>query len=335
MRRVPFVLSEGVISPKSTGVYYNPEINALQVTNANIKVSFYSDHSQTMPPTITADNLEYERTYPTQELRFRVPTLLTDFSDLADHGVVSTTEKAKWDKAVQGVIEDTSILRPAIDRSGEYEANPTIRMPHIPLPSEYVPSSRKINGRELTEDLVFDTGTTYTAGNTGISINATNSTISHYQPNITYSQGTLNLFNGDSFTVIEGISLDEFGHVTQITSKTYTVAVGGASELFIIPDITSLTIRDGENKTISVVTKPNATVSVVGATGICSATVTSSDLVTGIHKITCVGLTNMRAGTGSVAITAKEGATTKTATISVTGNPIDPLTITSISPSSI
>jgi hypothetical protein len=40
-------------------------------------------------------NASYRQEYPySQEMRFRIPTLLTDFSDLAEVGAVSVTEKA-------------------------------------------------------------------------------------------------------------------------------------------------------------------------------------------------------------------------------------------------
>lgn len=40
-------------------------------------------------------NASYIQEYPySQEMRFRIPTLLTDFSDLAEVGAVSVTEKA-------------------------------------------------------------------------------------------------------------------------------------------------------------------------------------------------------------------------------------------------
>lgn len=140
--------------------------------------------------------------------------------------------------------------------------------------------------------------------------------------------------NGDTFTAIESILLDEYGHVTQIISKTYKVAVGGI-ELFIVTDPTSMTIAEGESKDITVITKPGATITTTGASGICSASVTESDLVNGVHKITCLGYVNMKNGSSPMTITTREGVVTKTSIVTITGAPTDPLTITSLTPTMI
>lgn len=95
LRRIPYVSTSEVSIPQNNGVYYNSETNCLQLADTRVKVSFYSNHDVPMPPSITAANPEYEKTYPEEALRFRIPTLLTDFSDLVEHGVVSTTEKAR------------------------------------------------------------------------------------------------------------------------------------------------------------------------------------------------------------------------------------------------
>lgn len=56
-------------------------------------------------------------------------------------------------------------------------------------------------------------------------INKTNSTISHKVPTISKAYGTANLKTGDFFTAIEQITLDAYGHVVGVISKTYTVNV--------------------------------------------------------------------------------------------------------------
>lgn len=56
-------------------------------------------------------------------------------------------------------------------------------------------------------------------------INKTDSTISHKVPTISKAYGTTNLKPGDFFTAIEQITLDAYGHVVGIVSKTYTVNV--------------------------------------------------------------------------------------------------------------
>ena len=56
-------------------------------------------------------------------------------------------------------------------------------------------------------------------------INKTDSTISHKVSTISKASGTTNLRPGDTFTAIEQITLDAYGHVVGIVSKTYTVSV--------------------------------------------------------------------------------------------------------------
>ena len=158
-------------------------------------------------------------------MRFRIPTLLTDFSDLAEVGAVSVTEKALWNRAVQRVTEDSIATDPYIDREGDNVTNPTLVLPPIPRPGSFLSSDCKINGIPITENTVVDVGTVYTAGNDGIVINKTDSTISHKVPIISKAYGTTNLKPGDFFTAIEQITLDAYGHVVGIVSKTYTVNV--------------------------------------------------------------------------------------------------------------
>jgi hypothetical protein len=56
-------------------------------------------------------------------------------------------------------------------------------------------------------------------------INKTDNTISHKVLTPSTAHGTTNLRPGDTFTAIEQITLDAYGHVVGIVSKTYTVNV--------------------------------------------------------------------------------------------------------------
>lgn len=89
----------------SSSVTYDPDTNTLSTYDSTFKIIFYTDHTKPMPvnfndtdisPNLEQDiiNASYIQEYPAQEMRFRIPTLLTDFSDLAEVGAVSVTEKA-------------------------------------------------------------------------------------------------------------------------------------------------------------------------------------------------------------------------------------------------
>jgi hypothetical protein len=160
-------------------------------------------------------------------------------------------------------------------------------------------------------------------------INKTSSTISHKVPTISKAYGTTNLKTGDTFTAIEQITLDAYGHVVGIVSKTYFVNIE-AIPLFIETDISSLSITDGESKEIVVTTKPTASITVSEVNDICDVS-----NYPGRYKITCLGKQNMRAGSADLVITVKEGVEELTAVVVITGVPTDPLSIISITPSSI
>ena len=165
-------------------------------------------------------------------------------------------------------------------------------------------------------------------------INKTNSTISHKVPTISKAYGTTNLKTGDTFTAIEQITLDAYGHVVGIVSKTYIVNIETVP-LFIETDISSFSITDEEIKEIVVITKPTASVTVSEVNDICDVSVAAINDSPGIHKITCLGKQNMRAGSANLVITVKEGDEEKTAIVVITGVPTNPLSIISINPSSI
>ena len=91
--------------PQSQSVTYDPDTNTLSTYDSTFKIIFYTDHTKSMPvnfnstdtpPTPEQEiiNANYMQEYPAKEMRFRIPTLLTDFSDLAEVGAVSVTEKA-------------------------------------------------------------------------------------------------------------------------------------------------------------------------------------------------------------------------------------------------
>jgi len=236
LQKVPYILNT-MSDPQSLSVTYDPNTNTLSTYDSTFKITFYTDHTKPMPVNFNSPdtpsspeqdiiNASYRQEYPdSQEMRFRIPTLLTDFSDLAEVGAVSVTEKALWNRAVQDVIENPIVADPYIDREGDNVTNPTLVLPPIPRPGSFLSSDCKINGIPITEDTVVDVGTVYTAGNEGIVINKTDSTISHKVPTISKAYGTTNLKPGDFFTAIEQITLDAYGHVVGIVSKTYTVNV--------------------------------------------------------------------------------------------------------------
>jgi hypothetical protein len=90
--------------PQPRSVTYHPDTNTLSTYDSTFKITFYTDHTKPMPVNFTDTpsspeqdiiNASYRQEYPySQEMRFRIPTLLTDFSDLAEVGAVSVTEKA-------------------------------------------------------------------------------------------------------------------------------------------------------------------------------------------------------------------------------------------------
>lgn len=345
LQKVPYIL-DTMSDPQPRSVTYHPYTNTLSAYDSTFKITFYTDHTKPMPvnfnDTDTPSSLEqdiinanYIQEYPdSQEMRFRIPTLLTDFSDLAEVGAVSVTEKALWNRAVQDVTEDLIAADPYIDREGSNATNPTLVLPPIPRPGSFLSSDCKINGITITENTVIDIGTVYTAGNEGIVINKTDSTISHKVPTISKAYGTTNLRAGDIFTAIEKITLDAYGHVVGIVSKTYIVNIETVP-LFIETDISSFSITDEEIKEIVVITKPTASVTVSEVNDICDVSVAAINDSPGIHKITCLGKQNMRAGSANLVITVKEGDEEKTAIVVITGVPTNPLSIISINPSSI
>jgi hypothetical protein len=237
LQKVPYILNTMSSEPQLWSVTYDPNTNTLSTYDSTFKITFYTDHTKPMPvnfndtdtpssPEQDVINASYRQEYPySQEMRFRIPTLLTDFSDLAEVGAVSVTEKAFWNRAVQHVEENPIATDPYIDREGDNVTNPTLVLPPIPRPGSFLSSDCKINGIPITENTVVDVGTVYTAGNDGIVINKTDSTISHKVHTVSTATGTTNLRPGDTFTAIEQITLDAYGHVVGIVSKTYTVNV--------------------------------------------------------------------------------------------------------------
>jgi hypothetical protein len=105
LQKVPYIL-DTMSEPQPRSVTYDPYTNTLSAYNSTFKITFYTDHTKPMPvnfndtdtpssPEQEIINASYRQVYPDfQEMRFRIPTLLTDFSDLAEVGAVSVTEKA-------------------------------------------------------------------------------------------------------------------------------------------------------------------------------------------------------------------------------------------------